>query len=337
MERKLASVQRIIDIKPIPNADAIEVATVKGWKLVVKKNEFQIGDKAIYFEIDSYLPIIPEFEFLRASSYTKMGELEGFRLRTVKMRGQISQGLLAPLSILSGKLQGLNDIQVGYDVTDLLGVLKYERPIPIEMLGKMRGGFPSVIPSTSLERIQNLYDEYPEMKEDTYFETEKLDGESTTFYLIDGMFSICSRDVDLLETPENLMWKLARELDIENRMRALGFNVALQAEFIGEGIKKNKYKISGKAFKFFKAFDVDKYEYFNKQQFQDLIGKMGLQTVPIIDGNFKLPDSIDDLLAHAEGHSLLNSNTKREGLVIYSNDMKRQFKVIANSLLLKEN
>lgn len=337
MERKLASIQRIIDIQPIPNADAIEVATVKGWKLVVKKNEFKVGDKAIYFEIDSFLPIVPMFEFLRTSSYRKMGEQEGFRLRTVKMRGKISQGLLAPLSILNDASQDCVDWQEGYDVTEMLGVIKYERPIPIELLGKMRGGFPSMIPSTSLERIQNLYDEYDEMKNDTYLFTEKLNGHSATFYLVDNLFSICSRDVDLLETPENLMWKLAREMGIEEKMRTIGYNVALQAEFIGDGIMKNPYKIQGKAFRFFKAFDVDKYEYLNKDNFKLLIENLGLQTVPFIDEDVKLPSTIDEFLMSAEGQSKLNPNTKREGLVVYSSDMKRQFKVIANSLLLKED
>ena len=94
MERKLASIQKVLDLQPIEGADVIEVATINGWKLVVKKGEFEVGDLAVYFEIDSFLPIREEFEFLRKSSYKKMGDKEGFRLRTIKLRGQISQGLL---------------------------------------------------------------------------------------------------------------------------------------------------------------------------------------------------------------------------------------------------
>jgi RNA ligase (TIGR02306 family) len=97
MERKLASIQEIISVEDIPGADNIQVATVKGWKLVVKRDEFKAGDKAIYFEIDSFLPIKDEFEFLRKSSFKRMGDLEGFRLKTIKLRGQVSQGLLLPV------------------------------------------------------------------------------------------------------------------------------------------------------------------------------------------------------------------------------------------------
>src|SRR5260221_575643 len=95
--RKLASIQKVLDIQPIPNADAIEVVTINGWKVVSKKGEFKIGDLCVYFEIDSFLPIKPEFEFLRKSCYRKMADgSEGFRLRTIKLRGQISQGLVLP-------------------------------------------------------------------------------------------------------------------------------------------------------------------------------------------------------------------------------------------------
>ena len=89
MERKLASVVKVLDIQPIAGADAIEVATVKGWKVVVKKNEFKVGDLAVYYEIDSFLPVTPQFEFLRKSSYKKMNDKEGFRLKTIKLKGQL--------------------------------------------------------------------------------------------------------------------------------------------------------------------------------------------------------------------------------------------------------
>lgn len=164
MERKLASVVKVLDIKPIPGADAIEVATVKGWNVVVKKNEYKVGDLAIYYEIDSYLPIKPEFEFLRKSSYKKMADgTEGFRLKTVKLRGQISQGLLTPLTF---------DAVEGEDVTERLGVTKYEPPIPAQLAGLVKGLFPSFIPKTQEERC---------MSEDTIILTE--DGEYTIRYI----------------------------------------------------------------------------------------------------------------------------------------------------------
>ena len=137
MERKLASIQVIENISPIEGADLIEVATVRGWKLVVKKGEFSPGEKAIYCEIDSFLPIKEEFEFLRKSSYKKMGELEGFRLRTIKLRGQISQGLRLPIAVLQDRIYNdqYKQLQVGDDVAEALGIFKYEPPIPAVLLG----------------------------------------------------------------------------------------------------------------------------------------------------------------------------------------------------------
>jgi RNA ligase (TIGR02306 family) len=135
MERKLASIQEIIDLNPIDGADMIEVATVKGWKLVTKKGEYNVGDKAIYCEIDSYLPVTDEFEFLRKTSFKKMGDLEGFRLKTIKLRGQVSQGLLLPVDILLNKLatDRYNQLNIGDDVSELLGIIKYEPPIPASL------------------------------------------------------------------------------------------------------------------------------------------------------------------------------------------------------------
>ncbi len=335
-ERKLASIRIVSNIQSIPDADAIDVATVDSWKLVVKKGELSIGCKAIYCEIDSFLPICDEFEFLRSNSFKIMGEIEGFRLRTKTMRGQISQGLLLPMSFLDGKVENYEDLPVGYDVTDVLGIIKYERPIPKEMEGKMRAGYPSRIPSTSLERIQNMTKDYSALKEKTYFEQEKMNGYSTTYYLMDNFFSVCTKDVDLLETEDCPYWKFARENDLDNKMKLVGYNIALQAEFIGEGIMKNPYKLKGKTARFFKAFNIDAYEYLDYGKFTLLMKSLGLETVPMKE-NFMLPETIDELLLMANGASALNQNAKREGLVIYSHDMTVSFKVISNQMLLKED
>jgi RNA ligase (TIGR02306 family) len=101
MERKLATIRKIKDIVPIEGADAIELALVDGWQVVVAKNVgHKVGDKVVYCEIDSFLPIKEEFEFLRKSSYKKMGDQEGFRLKTIKLKNTLSQGLILPYSII---------------------------------------------------------------------------------------------------------------------------------------------------------------------------------------------------------------------------------------------
>ena len=345
--RKLASIQKIKEILPIEGADAIELAIVNGWKVVVAKNVgHKVGDKVVYCEIDSFLPIEPEFEFLRKSSYKKMGEEEGFRLKTIKLRGQVSQGLILPLKEaigVAGRREGIQHLGIweeGDDVTDLLGILKYEPPIPADLAGKVKGQFPGFIPKTDEERIQNLTEEFEEWKnlpENSFYVTEKLDGSSATYYYKDGEFGVCSRNLELLETEGNTFWKVAREMNLEEKLAALGKNVSVQGELIGEGIQGNPYKIKGQTVKFFNAFDIDSHEYFNLPMFRILIEEtLELETVPILHLNFTLLESIGDILQMAEGKSFLYEKTEREGLVIRSHDRTISFKAISNKFLLKE-
>lgn len=360
MERKLASIRRISDIQEIPGADLIELALVDGWKVVVAKDVgHKVGNLVVYCEIDSFLPIKEEFEFLRKSSYKKMGDQEGFRLRTVKLRGQVSQGLILPISVfgaygyrMSEDLLNENpalepnksvispsemiELVVGNDVTEVLGIVKYEPPIPAELAGKVKGLFPSFIRKTDEERIQNLASEYEEMKKHTYYETEKLDGSSATFFYNNGEFGVCSRNLELLETEGNTFWKVARELDLENKMREYGMNISFQGELIGEGIQGNPYKIKGQTVRFFNLFDIDLQVYHSLSVFKETMKVLGLETVPVLRTNFKLPDTIDELLKMADGKSELNPNFDREGIVVRSLDRTISFKVISNKFLLNE-
>ena len=144
--RKLASIQRIWQIEPIEGADRIELAHVLGWQCVVNKGQFQPMDLAVYFEVDSFLPVREEFEFMRASSYRKTDIMgEGFRLRTMKFRGQISQGLLLPVGMFP---EIPEEAELGMDVTEILGVRKWEIEERISTGGTMIGTLPYDIPHT---------------------------------------------------------------------------------------------------------------------------------------------------------------------------------------------
>ena len=334
--RKLASIRKISHIQSIPGADMIELAIVDGWKVVVAKNvEHKVGDMVVYCEIDSFLPIKEEFEFLRKSSYKKMSDgTEGFRLRTIKLKGQVSQGLILPLKDL--QLPNKDLLEVGMDVTNLLGISKYEPPIPAELSGKVKGLFPSFLRKTDEERIQNLSDEYENLKQHKFYVTEKLDGSSATFYSKDGVFGVCSRNLELLETEGNTFWKVARELKLEEWLTSQDVNYSIQGELIGESIQGNPYKIKGQTVGFFNAFNIDTQEYLGLEEFEKLISSMGLKSVPILDREFTLPDTIDELLTYADEKSVLNSNFDREGVVIRSLDRKISFKVISNKFLLSE-
>jgi len=362
MERKLASIQRIGKILPIGGADAIEIVTVNSWKVVSKKGEFNEGDLCVYFEIDSFLPVREEFEFLRKSSFKKMGDKEGFRLKTIKLRGQISQGLCLPLSVLNSKgfeemVVGFSEqpwgnqlqlgpyddamiIEEGIDLTDYLGVLKYEPPIPASLAGKVKGYFPGFIRKTDEERIQNMTKEFDSMRDKHYYVTEKLDGSSATYYFNNGVFGVCSRNLELLETEENTFWKVARELFIEEKLGTLEGNYAIQGELIGEGIQGNPYKIKGQTVKIFNMFNIDTREYLGLDDMIRILEKINvddkpLELVPVIYYDYKLPSTIEEVLIQAEGKSRLNEQTEREGLVIRNKDKSISFKAISNNFLLK--
>jgi len=333
--RKLASIQVVKDIQPIEGADRIVRVRINNWDVVSEKGNFEIGDMCIYFEIDSFLPIREEFEFLRKSSYKKMLDVEGFRLKTIRLRGQLSQGLALPMHVLGDF--GWTAYE-GLDITEKLGVLKYEPPIPAELAGKAKGGFPSFIPKTDEERIQNLTDKFEEWKEQgiLFYESEKLDGTSSTFYFNDGVFGICSRNWELEEADGNSFWKVAREMKLEESLREYGRNLAIQGELIGEGIQGNPYKIKGQTVRFFSVFDIDTQSYVGLPMLLATIQhKVHGETVPVINTTFTLPDTIDELLQHVEGKSVLNNQTNREGSVFRSLDGKISFKAISNQFLLK--
>ncbi len=339
MERKLATIRQISDLSPIEGADKIELATVGGWKVVVAKDVgHKVGDLVVYCEIDSFLPIRDEFEFLRKSSYKKMSDgTEGFRLKTIRLRGQISQGLILPISVLNPPDSNIYVTPFeGLDVTEMLEIVKYEPPIPAELAGKVKGLFPSFLRKTDEERIQNLTSEYEEFKKHKFYVTEKLDGSSATFYYKDGVFGVCSRNLELLETEGNTFWKVARELDLENKMRDFGVNISVQGELIGEGIQGNPYKIKGQTVRFFNLFDIDLQEYHSFNMMKSTLMIMGLEMVPVVDEYFTLPDTVEELLNYADNKSLLNPDFDREGVVIRTLDRRVSFKVISNKFLINE-
>lgn len=323
--RKLATIRKIEDIQPIENADAIECASVGGWRVVVKKGEFEIGQLATYFEIDSWIPehVAP---FL-CKDKKEYGGIPGARLRTVKLRGQISQGLLIPC--IEGQWKE------GDDVSEVLGVQKYEPPIPAQLSGMVKGNFPSMVPKTDQERIQNLGVELREwvdlgLRWDV---TEKLDGTSMTAYLLDGEFGVCSRNLDLKESEDNTFWRVARTLKLEEQLRAIGRDLALQGEVIGEGIQKNLYNVKGHDFYLFDIYDVRAGRHLKAVERQAL--GIATKQVPSLGTQIIASASITDLLAAAEGKSALNPKADREGIVFDCREREISFKAISNKFLLK--
>lgn len=330
--RKLASIRVISNIRPIEGADKIEVATVDNWNVVVGKNEFKIGDNVVYFEIDSFLPIREEFEFLRKSCYKKLADdSEGFRLKTIRLRKQISQGLIMSLDILPFGSYGVGD-----DVSDFLEVTKYDPPLPAELVGIAIGNFPSFIQKTDEERIQNLTEYYEGFKRYKYFASEKADGTSSTFFINDDEFGICSRNLQLIYNPDNTFGRIIIQNNLEEKLRNFGRNVAIQGEIVGEGIQGNKYKLKGQKLLVYNIFDIDKYEYVSKEEMLRICNLFNLEIVPTIFIDFILTETIDELIKIADDKSRINPKTIREGLVWVSIDAPNRisFKTISNDFLI---
>jgi RNA ligase (TIGR02306 family) len=301
MVRHLATIQEITNLAPIEGADKVVRASILGWNCVVKKDEFQMNGKCIFIEPDAVLPPRPEFDFLKEHKY---------RIKIRKFKGQISQGICFPTSLIP------HEVSIGDDVTEELGIIKYEMPIPANLAGQVIGAFPSFMPKSDETRVQVLGDVLARHKGTMCYATEKIDGASLTAFVKDGQFGICSRNLQLAETEDNAYWKAARETQLKEKMLALNRNIMLQGELAGNGVQGNTLKLQGLHIFFFNAFDIDAYKYLDISEAFELFDSLGLEKVPLVLGSFELTDNIEELVKFATAKSLLNKDVWREGLVI---------------------
>ena len=369
MSRKLASIQVIKNIKPIEGADRIEVTQVLNWDCVAKKGDFKIGDKVIYFEIDSLLPDIPIFEFLKGSSWSQ--KLNKYKISTHKFRNQISQGLIISVDQLKNIYRQIVPISIDYpdiiknpqegdDLTEILQIEKYEPPVSNGTLGEIIY-HEWYVPKTDEERIQvcaeNVLPKYVESEQDDWYTSIKLDGTSCTVGLFDDAFLIGGRNQWYKD--ENMYTTTVKKYgDIETKLKGYkAFNdlyVVFQGELCGPGIQSNKLGLQEKEWYVFNAYvsetgKMDSYKKCNLTQMLDLCKMFKLKHVPIIDNkdkfNFKETDDIDELvenlLEYADSFKYrdyfedASPNQIAEGLVFRLNDMTYSFKVVSNKFLLK--
>jgi RNA ligase (TIGR02306 family) len=229
------------------------------------------------------------------------------------------------------------------DVSELLGIVKWEMPMNAQLAGMAKGNFPSVIPKTDQERAQNLVGEIlAAAQAGTKFEiTEKLEGSSMTVYLIDGEFGVCSRNLNLKETEGNAFWATARCDKIEEKMRTIADHgdFAIQGELIGPGIQGNIYKLNQPEFRVFDVYNVQTGEYLNPADRRALIVGMGLKHVPVmyVDKDLGV-GSVEEILQWAEAKSVMGDITgpEREGIVFKEVKGGMTFKAISNFYLINQ-
>ena len=340
MARKLASVQRITDIVPIEGADRIEIAKVLGWQCVVVKGEFEKDDLAVYFEVDSFLPVCEKFEFLRRTSYRKNDFLgEGFRLKTMKMRGEISQGLLQPIFVLPE-----GDWKVGEDVTGILGVRKWEIAEFVSSSGTIIGELPGYITKTDETRVQSDPELIEEFKRaGRYYITTKMDGTSCTLWIKDGKVRCGGHNYELADDGKSGFWEYIKKKGIEEKVRTLGIdNVIIQGELCGGGIQKNRLRLKEPEWYVFTIVDMNTNRRLSLEDMTTVCEKLGLTMVPLEEiGDEFTYDTVEELLERAKGR--YECGNRKEGIVIrpvipcYSKILGAplSMKVLNNEYLLK--
>jgi RNA ligase (TIGR02306 family) len=297
---KLASIQTIADIRPIEGADRIEAATVLGYQTVIKKGEFRPGDLCVWHEPDTVVAEKPEYDFLRK---------QGFRLKVSRFRGQVSQGLALPLSALPA-----GRYAVGDDATALTGIRKYEKPLSPNLVGIAKGGFPSWMPKTDEPNLRSFPAALEEFLGRRCVITQKVDGTSGTYYLRAGEFGVCTRNLELLEEPSSMFWRVAAEFRIREALSTLSGDFALQGEVHGEGIQGNHTQAKGVRFAAFNLFDIGAARYAGHAELSALAQSTGLPLVRVIwEGEFQF--ALEQLIALANAQEYL-PGTPAEGIVI---------------------
>lgn len=369
--RKLVTIRQISAIDPIPGADAIEVATVDGWKVVVKKGEFVLGQHVVYFEIDSILPEgRPEFDFLMARGCKDQTTdqpgvtLRGHRLRTIKLRGQVSQGLIIPLpdelTVVKPDYSDTmyilwvphaeaspSSFDFDADLSDVFGVMKYEKPIPASLAGQVRGNYPSWMPKTDQERVQNCFKEIPQGV--VWDIEEKVEGSSITIYWDGENVGVTSRNLDLkLDQEGNTFVDTAKRSGLLEYVKRLGevknTRVAIRGELVGPGIQDNIYQLKDFRIYIYDVWMGDRYLTPNEREnllSSDEYSDFDIDVahfVPLVYSDTEISAmTLDEILAFADGQSMINNGTLREGLVFKSHTTPVfSFKAISNKYLLKE-
>lgn len=318
--RKLATIQKVESVEPIPGADRIVKIKVLGWQLVAKKDDFIPGSLCVYCEVDSVLPERPEFEFLREKK---------FRIKTIRMKGVVSQGIAFPLEILNEYdwmcikdqyYNRKNEHIIGTDVTEKLGIIKYELPLPPGNSGNVKGTFPKhIVPETDEIRVQSIPKILEEIRGKKVVATEKADGTSYTGLHWESEVRVCSRHQELKEGDEDVYWRITHKLGIADKLKKYytdhGVNLAIQGEICGKGINKNRLGLKEDELFVFNVWNIDEQRYYDFEDFQNICQELELKTVRILCFHDDLNYTIEELVERVKG-KYPGTNNNREGAVI---------------------
>lgn len=348
MERKLASIQRVLDKAPIFDRDgnpahSVEQVTVLGWRLVARKGEFNVGDLCVYFEIDSLFP--SELDWVQA--YANFLEARGWRVKTLKLNNLyldkertipvVSQGLALPMEVMGNYRY---DVDEGVDVTSILGVMKYEPP-QTYLGGDIAGPFPDFVPKTDEIRVQSAPHLLSELTDEPYYITLKYDGSSMTVWYDEGIH-VASRNHER-KNDSNVYWAAIEKYPQIEQLLSSNPNLVLQGEVYGFGIQSNPLNVKGIAFACFNVFDREQGSYVSPVEAIGICVRAEIPFVEVLEAGPKFSYSLADLEKMAKGN-YDNTDNPREGIVVrhlYGKhsihlSTRISFKVISIDYLLKK-
>lgn len=343
--RKLASIQRVWDVQPIEGSDFLEQVKVEGWTVVANKGDFQKGDLAVYFEIDSFLPVRPEFEFLRKTSYKNTDIMgEGFRLRTIKLRGVLSQGLVLPISTFK-ELPA--DIELGTDVTEKLGVKKWEIEERATTGGTVIGTLPYDVPHTDETRVQSEPELIQAFGGYEYYISTKMDGSSHSLSVDENGFHVCGHNYEYKDDGTSSFFEFVKQRGYEETTRKYkeeqGYSIlTIQGEFCAPGIQKNRLRLTKPEWYVFTIRTNG--QRVGLKRMQEICEALNMPTVPIEEVGTNLAEkypTVEALLERADGD--YPNGGKKEGIVVRTTEPvyneiiggPLSMKIVSNKYLLK--
>lgn len=298
MDTGLAYVGRIELIDPIPDADKIESAEVvcgEGgrWRGVVKKGDFAPGDTCTVYLQDAVVKPSEELAFLERSKW---------RVKMARFRGAPSECVI---------VAGGDGYSIGDDVTQILGVTKYERQVSGHVGGNPRGNFPAFIPKTDEPNFQGARRLLYALKGKPWYATEKADGMSSTAYRLGDHFGICSRNLELKPESGGAIATVAKEWNLEDKLPE---GIAIQWETVGPGIQKNPMGLSKVEGRLFSAYNIPERRYLHRWELNVLSAILNVSEVAFVSSgdSFDLDD--ESLRKLAEG--TYPNGKQREGIVI---------------------
>jgi RNA ligase (TIGR02306 family) len=307
---KYAVVAKILELTPIEGADRIETATVLGWKVVTQKHLHSVGDLAVMIFPDTLVPK----KFLDGAYQGN----DKVRLKTVKLKGQYSAGLLLPITVVG------NSFNEGDEVSELLGIEKWIAPASTSIGGEALGNFPTgIISKTDELNIRSEPNALNEarlspLKDIEFVATLKCDGSSGTFILKDGQFRVCSRNLELKENEDNVFWQVAKKYNISEKLLKSGDNFAIQGEICGPGIQKNPMKLKEITFFAFLMKDIKNDKWLSWGRLKEFCKENQIPHVEEL-ASFKFSETyptIDELQDMANNAKYDHGRTNAEGIVI---------------------